>query len=84
MLRRRAAEEGMTLQATLEAAIDMYDRHRFFERTNEAFAALRSDPEAWAAELEERKLWEATLADGIEPDDYSIAGTAAEPERKSA
>jgi hypothetical protein len=87
MLRRRAAEEKLTLQATLEAAIDHYDRHRFFERTNEAFDAMRADPEAWAAELAERREWDATLMDGIEEEDFSyLDGPEAAPaeERKIA
>jgi hypothetical protein len=43
-------------------------RRRMLEQANRAYAALRADPEAWAEELEERRAWEATLADDIEGD----------------
>ena len=38
----------------------------FWQQTNEAYAALKADPTAWAEELVERLLWEQTLADGNE------------------
>ena len=42
-------------------------RKRFFEELDAGYAALRADPEAWAAEeLEVRALWDNTLADGLE------------------
>jgi predicted transcriptional regulator len=31
---------------------------------------LRQDPKAWAEELEERRLWECTLMDGLEDDPW--------------
>jgi hypothetical protein len=36
------------------------------DATDRAYAALRADPEAWAAELAERALWDATLLDGLD------------------
>lgn len=48
----------------LEKAVEEYRRARFLEEANQAYAALRADPEAWQAELEERAAWDATLADG--------------------
>ena len=36
---------------------------------NAGYAELRADPEAWAAHLAERKLWDATLLDGLDPDE---------------
>lgn len=38
----------------------------FWDRVNAQYADLRNDPVAWAQELEERALWDATLADGLE------------------
>jgi hypothetical protein len=35
-------------------------------RVNASFARLRRDPAAWAEELEERRLFENTLMDGLE------------------
>lgn len=40
--------------------------HRLLVETNQAYAALRADPSAWDAELAERQVWEATIADGLE------------------
>jgi hypothetical protein len=34
--------------------------------------ALRADSEAWAEHLAERKLWDATLMDGLDPDERWI------------
>jgi len=34
------------------------------------FAALRNRPDDWAEELEERRLWESTLADGLGPSEF--------------
>lgn len=35
------------------------------EATNRAYEALRADPAAWQAELDERAIWEVTLLDGL-------------------
>jgi len=34
-----------------------------------AFKALKADPVAWAEELEERRLSENTLMDGLDPNE---------------
>lgn len=54
------------MQAVLEEALEIYRRKCFLEAANRAYAALRNDAEAWREELEERRLWEGTLADGLE------------------
>ena len=61
-----AKENGLSMQTVLEQAVEAYRRRRFLEALNEDFAALRARPEEWAEELEERKLWEQTLMDGLE------------------
>jgi predicted transcriptional regulator len=66
VLRELSAEDGASMQAVLEKAIEHYRRQRFLDATNAAFAALRNDPERWREELEEREAWDATLADGLE------------------
>ncbi len=43
-----------------------YRRKVFFQGLAGDYAALKADPEAWAEELEERELWETTLADGLD------------------
>ena len=45
------------------------DRRRFFEELGREYVALREDPVAWEEELAERRLLEATLMDGLDPDE---------------
>lgn len=54
------------MQAILDEAIEKYERDKLLDAMNVAFAALRNDPEAWKQEQAERKLWDRTLADGLE------------------
>jgi hypothetical protein len=61
-----ASETGQTIQATLEKAVEEYRRKRFWEHTNAAYAALRKNTEASKEEMEERAVWDATLADGLQ------------------
>jgi hypothetical protein len=65
-LQELAEQTGSTMQAVLEKAITEYQRKCFLEGLNADFAALRNTPKAWQDELEERALWETTLADGLE------------------
>ena len=54
------------MQAVLERAIESYRRQRLLEEANAAYARLRSSPKAWSQEQKERRMWESTLADGLE------------------
>lgn len=65
-LRQLAQEAGVSMPEVLDEAIDDLYRKRFLEECNRAYARLRADPKAWADELAERKLWDVTLADGLE------------------
>ena len=42
------------------------EQQQLIVETHAGFAALRADPQAWAAELAEREIWEKTLADGLD------------------
>jgi hypothetical protein len=66
MLRELSDRYGEPMHAIIEKAVDAYRRERFFDELDAGYAALQSDPEAWQEELAERKLWEATLMDGLE------------------
>jgi len=57
---------GTSKQTILEKAVDLYIREQFLKKTNEEYAQLQKDPKAWAEELEERALWDVTLADGLD------------------
>jgi hypothetical protein len=65
-LKNLAAQSGEPLQMVLDRAIEAYRRQRFFEEANAAYAALRSDPDAWQEELAERAAWDATLRDDLD------------------
>ena len=58
-IKRLAEESGASIQLVLDQAVELYRRQRFLEDANRAFAALKSNPEAWDEELAERALWDA-------------------------
>lgn len=68
-LRELARNEGISMQSVLERALDEYQKKQFFDSLDAGFAALKSDPEAWAEELRERRVWENTVMDGLDPDE---------------
>ena len=55
---------GKRQQEVVDEAVESYRRQILLEKANHAYAALRSDKEAWQTELKEREAWDATLADG--------------------
>jgi hypothetical protein len=65
-LRQLADEAGVTMPEVLAEAIDELFRKRFLDECNRAYGRLKADPKAWKQELEERKVWEQTLSDGLE------------------
>jgi|SRR5580700_859520 hypothetical protein len=67
MLKELAVQTGRTVVDVLEQALDAYRRKLFFEQMNAGYAELRSDPKAWAEHQAERKQWDATLRDGLDP-----------------
>ena len=69
LLKQLAEQTGQTTMDLLDQALDAYRRKLFFEQLNAGYAELRADPEAWAEHLAERKLWDATLMDGLDPDE---------------
>ena len=69
ILQELAEQTGQTMMELLDKALDAYRRQLFFEGLNADFAALRADPEAWAEELGEQ-TWEATMMDGLDPDEH--------------
>jgi len=67
-LQQLATESQQSMQSVLAKAVEEYKRRWILERTNEAYAALRSQPDLWKEEQEERCVWEATLGDDLEDD----------------
>lgn len=64
-LRRLRSSSGESTADLLERAVELLERDRFLDAANDAFAETRADPAKWRAELEERSLWEGTLADDL-------------------
>lgn len=65
ILQEIADKYGDKLENIVEKAIEDYRRKLFLEKANQAFAALRNNPQAWQEELEERSAWDVTLTDGL-------------------
>ena len=65
-LRDLAEREGKPMQAVLDDAIEYYQRDKFLNEANAAYARLKADPKAWSEELEERRASDGILMDGIE------------------
>ena len=83
ILRELAEQTGQSMTEVLDKALDAYRRKLFFEQLNAGYAALRADPEAWAEELQERKLWDATLMDGLDADErWTDDGRCLTPEQE--
>ena len=60
---------GESMRELAGQAVKALRRRLFLEQVNRDFERLRADPEAWAEELEERRLFENTLMDGLEDDE---------------
>lgn len=67
-LQQLAVESQQSMQSVLAKAVEEYKRQWILQRTNEAYGALRGQPDLWKEEQEERRVWEATLGDDLEDD----------------
>jgi Arc/MetJ-type ribon-helix-helix transcriptional regulator len=65
-LRLLSQQIGESMQDVIAKAVELYQEQIFWQEVREAYARLRHDPQAWQEELEERRLWENTLMDGLE------------------
>lgn len=66
LLQELAQRSGVSMQSILEDALEHYRRQQLLEATNAAYAALHTDAEAWTELEHERRVWDHTLADGLE------------------
>jgi hypothetical protein len=83
LLREMAEQSGETMLEILDKALDAYRRRMFFEKLDAGYAALRADPKVWASVEEERKAWEATLMDGLDPGErWEEGGRCIVPKKK--
>jgi len=65
-LRALAEKQHTAMVDLLDEAVANLHRQYVLEETNRAYAALRSDAEAWQKEQEERAAWETATSDGIQ------------------
>ena len=49
----------------LARALASYEERTFWSEYQAAVAGLRADPEAWAAEQDERAAWDRAVGDGL-------------------
>ena len=66
LIQELARESNQSMQSLIARAVEQYRRQLVLQRANDAYAALRAQPEGWAEELEERHIWESTLADNLD------------------
>jgi hypothetical protein len=64
-----ARQTGQTMTEVLDRALEAYRRQLFFEQMNAGYAELRADALAWSEHQAEQELWDATLMDGLDPDE---------------
>lgn len=63
-LKELAAATGQPIAELVHRAVVDLRRKEFLEGLAADFGALRERPAEWAEELEEREVWDCTLADG--------------------
>ncbi len=66
LLQGLAERTGKQQQEIIHEALATYQREGLLDEINEGFARLRSRSAEWDLEMEERKLWENTLSDGLD------------------
>jgi len=69
-LKSMAKDQGIPMTELLDELVRKARNAEIIRQINEGYARLREDPQAWAEELEERRLWECTLLDGLEDDPW--------------
>ncbi len=66
LLQSLAQESGGSMQEVLSVALEQYRRQLILDAANAGYAALRENKAQYAALEQERKEWDATIADGLE------------------
>lgn len=66
ILDQLTAKTGESAPRLLHRAVTALKKEIFFEQMNNGYRDLRNDKLAWAAELEERALFENSIKDGLE------------------
>ncbi len=61
-----AKKRGISMQEAVHEAVEVYRRQQLLEVANTAYAKMRADPKASKDFDDETRLWDATLADGLD------------------
>jgi hypothetical protein len=61
-------ETGISKQRLMDIVLERYKRDQIMDMANRAYEDLKKDSKGWQEELEERELWDSTLADGLKND----------------
>lgn len=66
LLQGLAEKTGKQHQEIIHEALDAYERQRLLDEINAAYARLKANPEEWQDELDERRIWDKAVGDGID------------------
>lgn len=69
LLRQISEASKEPMQVVLAKAVEEYHRKQFFEQFDAAFAALKSDGDAWREEVAERDSLSGTSNDELDADE---------------
>src|SRR5687768_2945281 len=61
-----AAKTDTSITQVVADAVEVYERHLFWERFKRDVNRLKADPQAWADHQAELALWDRASADGLE------------------
>ena len=70
-IRALAVKTNLPVQEIVDRAVEELRRKLLFEEANAAYTALQEQPAAWKEIEREREVWDATLTDGLESEDWS-------------
>lgn len=65
VLRALSEQSGEPISTVLDKAIEQYRRQRLLDESNVAYRRLRDDPAAWQEVLDERRILDGALSDGL-------------------
>lgn len=69
LLKEIAERSRTSMSAVIELALEEHRKRLFWVNARREFEELRSDADAWRAELAEAEVWDASIADGLDGDD---------------
>ncbi len=70
ILRELTTRSGEPMTMIIGRAVEQYRREQLLAEANEAWAALQADPAAMAEIEAEQALWDQTLGDGLEREEW--------------